>query len=863
MAKDQAIPRRNKMFWHYARDDFMFTTIRVISKHQETQVYGAIHPQHLTNQAMLESEAYKTYQAYATGEKIPKPKYVKNKADFESSPTEKTTTTTKGKRLKSLAKAAKPAKKKQHAKTSKAKGIGGILGVLDVPTYESDDDQIFWKSSKEEDDDEVDNDDDDENDDDDDDNDDEADANNQDDDDDDTDNQDNDGQEYDEQDDENQDDDNEQTDSDNDGDDFIHPKFSTHDKEDKEKDSFDPRVQTPSHFESTDDENSDEEIQGSNVEEDEQDEEVEANELYKDNSSVSSGFVSIMLNPSPDTGIESIFNLNTELTSLINVSVTTIDEPPLLSAITLPPPPTPFITHLQQTPVPKPATLDRLKEKAQAENENFINTLDDNIKKIIKEQVKEQVKAKVSKILPKIEKTVNEQLEAEVLTRSSNESKTSHIVATNLSELELKKILIDKMESNKSIHRSNEQKNLYKALVDTYESDKLILDTYGDTVSFKRRQDDEDKDEEPSAGSNRGSKRRRAGKEPESTNQPDEETPHIPDWFQRPAKPPTPNRDWNKTLPDAHGPVQPWLSSLDHMQDPRESFNELMDTPLDFSAFMMNRVKVDTLTLKLFSGPAFELMKGSCKSLVEIEYFFEEVYKATTNQLDWNNPKGQQYPHDLRKPLPLIPNSRGRRVIPFDHFINNDLEYLSGGVSSRTYTTSVTKTKAADYEHIKWIEDLVPNRMESAQMSTPNAESLLDDDKLYKFKEGNFNRLRIQDIKDMLLLLVQGKLTNLTVEERLAFNVSLRMFTRSIIIQRRVEDLQLGVESYQKKLNLTKPDTLMRIDELHKFSDGTLNDVRTDLNDRLKGIRMKYLPQTIWRQSDRDKPEAIIQAIDK
>ncbi|GJT15517.1 reverse transcriptase domain-containing protein [Tanacetum coccineum] len=30
---------------------------------------------------------------------------------------------------------------------------------------------------------------------------------------------------------------------------------------------------------------------------------------------------------------------------------------------------------------------------------------------------------------------------------------------------------------------------------------------------------------------------------------------------------------------------------------------------------------------------------------------------------------------------------------------------------------------------------------------------------------------------------------------------------RSVVIQRRVEDLQLGVESYQKKLNLTKPDT--------------------------------------------------------
>nr|GEW70670.1 hypothetical protein [Tanacetum cinerariifolium] len=145
----------------------------------------------------------------------------------------------------------------------------------------------------------------------------------------------------------------------------------------------------------------------------------------------------------------------------------------------------------------------------------------------------------------------------------------------------------------------------------------------------------------------------------------------------------------------------------------------------------------------------------------------------------------------------------------------------------------------------------------------------------------------------MLLLRVQRKLTNLTVEECFAFNVSLQMFTRSIIIQRRVEDLQLGIESYQKRLNLTKPDTyrsdlkrkeayttysnlrgfiyqnkdkknrLMRIDELHKFSDGMLTDVRTALDDRLKGIQMRYLPQTIWRKSDKDKEAAMIQAINK
>nr|GEZ73400.1 hypothetical protein [Tanacetum cinerariifolium] len=80
--------------------------------------------------------------------------------------------------------------------------------------------------------------------------------------------------------------------------------------------------------------------------------------------------------------------------------------------------------------------------------------------------VKEQVKVQVSKILPRIKQAVNEKLKAEVLTQSSHSSRTSYVVAADLSEMELKKILIEKMEGNKSIQLSDEQRNLYKALVD-------------------------------------------------------------------------------------------------------------------------------------------------------------------------------------------------------------------------------------------------------------------------------------------------------------------------------------------------------------------------------------------------------------
>ncbi|GJV67470.1 hypothetical protein Tco_1482979 [Tanacetum coccineum] len=118
---------------------------------------------------------------------------------------------------------------------------------------------------------------------------------------------------------------------------------------------------------------------------------------------------------------------------------------------------------------------------------------------------------------------------------------------------------------------------------------------------------------------------------------------------------------------------------------------------------------------------------------------------------------------------------------------------------------------------------------------------MIDEDKLYTFKEGDYNRLRLQDIKDMLLLLLRGKLTNLNIEERLALGVSLRIS----YLKRKTPYTSYSNPRGFINQNKDKKNKLMRIDELHKFSDGTLNNVRSALDDTLKRIRMKYLPQTI------------------
>nr|GEZ01813.1 hypothetical protein [Tanacetum cinerariifolium] len=671
---------------------------------------------------------------------------------------------------------------------------------------------------------------------------------------------------------------------------FIHLSLSTHTKEEaRDEESFDHIPKTPKN---SDDEGNGEEDLALNVGREEgHDEEEEEDELYRDvninqgrgiqmNQEVEDSHVTLTL-INPD-GMELIFETTSQMDAQTPISVAPLHmSVPTLTSSTIATIPT--TQQAQTLPTTAPRTLlqdlpnfgslfgfanrlktleanfskfmqtnkfaravsaipeiihrymdkrmneavqvavqlqsDRLREEAQKENDEFLKTIDENMQKIIKEQVKEQVKVQVSKILPRIEQTVNEQLEAKVLTRSSNLSKTSYAVAADLSEMELKKILIEKMEGN------------------------------------KRRDDDADKDEEPFAGPDRGSKRRREGKEPESASAPTEtatrsagkstqgtksrqtsasksataeepmqtsfemeepshpefetgaddqlivESSKHPEWFSQQHKPPTPDRDWNKTLPVTHGSIQPWISELTKQSDSRSSFNELMDTPVDFSNFLINRLKVDTLIPEILAGPTYELLKGSCKSLLELEYHLEEGCKR------------QHF---------------------YDFAINRE---SARDVYSKRRITFITELKIIEWHNYKHLDWITMRR---------------DDDKLYKFKEGDFKRLHIQDIEDMLLLLVQGKLTNLTVEERFAFNVSLQIFTRSIVIQRRVEDLQLD-----------KQNRLMRIDELHKFNDGTLTDVRTTLDDHLKGIRMKYLPQTIWRKSDKERAAAMIQAIDK
>nr|GEU60478.1 hypothetical protein [Tanacetum cinerariifolium] len=198
--------------------------------------------------------------------------------------------------------------------------------------------------------------------------------------------------------------------------------------------------------------------------------------------------------------------------------------------------------------------------------------------------------------------------------------------------------------------------------------DKDILSSYGDVVTLKRGRDDQDKNKDPSVrlGSSKGtetqhqsSSKSTQAKEPvfetadtkmqydqgnklgHLDDQPDDETAPRNEWFQKPNKPPTLNRAWNKSKSVDFRPPRKWISTIAKARQLPRMFNELMGTPIDFSAYVMNHLKIDNLTQEILVGHAFNLLKGTCKSFAKLEYHFEECYKAINDRLDWHNPEGR------------------------------------------------------------------------------------------------------------------------------------------------------------------------------------------------------------------------------
>nr|GEU83026.1 hypothetical protein [Tanacetum cinerariifolium] len=139
----------------------------------------------------------------------------------------------------------------------------------------------------------------------------------------------------------------------------------------------------------------------------------------------------------------------------------------------------------------------------------------------------------------------------------------------------------------------------------------------------------------------------------------------------------------------------------------------------------------------------------------------------------------------------------------------------------------------------------------------------------YMIAEKDFKILYPNDFEDLNLFLLQGHLNHLSVSDKRMLSTAVKLWTRNLVIRQRVKDFQLGIKSYQKQLNITKPgwDTkgfeykhdyiiidapcvvvfpvgknerkIMRFNEIYKFSDGTLTNIMEALDYRVKEYKME------------------------
>nr|GEV84121.1 integrase, catalytic region, zinc finger, CCHC-type, peptidase aspartic, catalytic [Tanacetum cinerariifolium] len=204
-----------------------------------------------------------------------------------------------------------------------------------------------------------------------------------------------------------------------------------------------------------------------------------------ESSSISSDFTSKFLN------LHNLYPADNEIASLMDT--TTYHATSILeiasSFATLTPLPTLFFNPISQqaTPTPTPTASETITilpaildfTSVFKFNERVTNLEKDlsKIKKVDQTIIKEEVNAQLPQILPQaisdvatpvIKKNVIESLETDVLTRSLSQPQSSYEAAATLSEFELTKILMAKMDKNKSFDVADYKRELYDALTKSY-----------------------------------------------------------------------------------------------------------------------------------------------------------------------------------------------------------------------------------------------------------------------------------------------------------------------------------------------------------------------------------------------------------
>nr|GFB34040.1 hypothetical protein [Tanacetum cinerariifolium] len=277
-----------------------------------------------------------------------------------------------------------------------------------------------------------------------------------------------------------------------------------------------------------------------------------------------------------------------------------------------------------------------------------------------------------------------------------------------------------------------------------------------------------------------------------------------------------------------------------------------------FMDWFYKRRGITELKPQDLEGPAFEIVKVFHPDVIHLQYQMEECHKLLTDSVD-----NSILSHNVSKPL-LLGGPPGQVTIQSEFFFNKDLEYLRYDSKGSRHAMSISQRFYIDRHASEGDRSAVRTHMRILSVVRIKVFSMYGYDYMKKIvlrradlnehiiAKRDFKYIYPSDFEDMCLLNLQGHLNHLPPKDKKILTTAVNQWTRHLVIRQRVKDFQLGIESYQTQLNLTKPrwdatvfeykhnytvidspkavtfrdrygvQMIMRFNEIHKFSDGTL-----------------------------------------
>ncbi|GJU89140.1 hypothetical protein Tco_1301563 [Tanacetum coccineum] len=397
----------------------------------------------------------------------------------------------------------------------------------------------------------------------------------------------------------------------------------------------------------------------------------------------------------------------------------------------------------------------------------------------------------------------------------------------------------------------------------------------------------------------------------------DTDNAHIPKvstttWFKpipESERPATPEPEWTIPPNDFPEPEHDWANAYATTYKVPEE-NKLQRKTYDIGSFIKwfcRRTGKKKLCKADLEGPAFNLVKAFHKNNVFLQYQMDECHKLLTNKdLDYlerkialsiSKLKAARYlDFGLEELVPSLWVESEREydisaVYGITHwwfrrkefYINKHSESSDReAVRSQMRILSVISVKVFEKYGYNYLREIILRRADYQE---------------YKISEKDFKNLHPNDFEDLFLLNIQEKLNHLPKTDKTSLHTAVNMWIRNLVIRNRVGDLQLGIESYQTKINLERPNwdaadyyfkedytivpkpravvyrdrndqrKLMRLNELHKFSDGTLTRVMEKLDQMVKDFHLyeynKGMETRKWSEDDKRRSKDFITAIEK